>query len=90
VLDEAGRPAVQLFNPDRLHPTATLEVDDKGTHVIFTRAGGASGYLFLNNAGGSGLVLVDAQGVRRLEAVVAPDGTVRRNPNVARTCAHNG
>jgi hypothetical protein len=79
-LDEADRPAVQLFNPNPAAPTATLQIDDKGAHVKFDRAGGASSYVFLNNAGASGIVLSDAQGVRQLEAVVAPDGTVRRIP----------
>ena len=54
LLDSTGRPAVKLANPDLKGPTAVLEVDDKGTHVLFDRPGGASSYLFLNNAGASG------------------------------------
>jgi hypothetical protein len=76
-LDEAGRPSVRLGNPDAAGPTAVLEIDDKGAHVKFDRPGGGSSYLFLNNAGGSGVVLVDTKGARRLDALVAPDGTAR-------------
>jgi hypothetical protein len=74
-LDTAGRPAVRLSNPDVGAPTAALEVDDKGAHVTFNRPGGASSYLFLNNAGASGVALLDTKGVRRFAALVAPDGT---------------
>jgi hypothetical protein len=76
-LDAAGRAAVKLSNSDPSGPTATLEVVDSGTHVKFTRAGGAAGYLFLNNAGGSGVALIDGQGVRRLMALAPADGNVR-------------
>jgi hypothetical protein len=73
-LDEAGRPSVSLANPDSNGPTATLAVDDKGAHVRFDRPGGASSYVYLNNAGGSGVVLIDTRGVRRLQATVDADG----------------
>lgn len=75
-LDAAGRPAIRLANPSPTSPTASLEIDDKGAHVKFDRPGGASSYVFLNNAGGSGLVLIDAKGVRKASLVLAPDGTV--------------
>ncbi len=75
-LDAAGRPAVTLVNPLGLGPTAALEIDDKGAHVKLDRPGGASAYLFLNDAGASGLVLIDAAGKRRLNAIVAADGAV--------------
>jgi hypothetical protein len=76
-LDADGRPAVRLANPDADGPTATFEIDDKGAHIKFDRPGGASSYLFLNNAGGSGIVLFDARGIRRLNAVIGPDGAAR-------------
>jgi hypothetical protein len=76
-LDEVGRPSVSLVNPDPNGPTATLAVDDKGAHVKFDRPGGASSYLFLNNAGESGVVLIDTKGVRRLQATVDADGTTQ-------------
>jgi hypothetical protein len=79
-LDAAGRPAVTLTNPDAAGPTAALEVDDKGAHVKFDRPGGASSYVFLNNAGVSGIVLIDAKGVRRLSAMVDASG----NPIIQR------
>jgi hypothetical protein len=74
-LDAAGRPMVTLTNPLSSGPTATLEIDDKGAHAKFDRPGGASAYLFLNNAGGSGVVLIDPTGKRRLDATVTADGT---------------
>jgi len=76
-LDVDGRPAVSLSNPNPAWPTAALEIDAKGAHVKFDRPGGASAYLFLNNAGGSGVVLVDPAGKRKLDAVVTADGTSR-------------
>jgi hypothetical protein len=76
-LDSSGHPSMRLDNPDAEGPTAVLEVDDKGAHVKFDRPGGGSSYLFLNNAGGSGVVLVDTKGARRLDALVAPDGTAK-------------
>jgi len=77
LLDSTGHPAVQLANPDLTGPTAALAVDDKGTHVKFDRPGGASSYLFLNNAGESGVVFVDANGVRRLNVLVGPDNDAK-------------
>jgi len=76
-LDADGHPAIKLANADSNGPSATLEIDDKGAHVKFDGQGGASSYLFLNNSGGSGIVLFDARGIRRLNAVVAPDGTAK-------------
>jgi hypothetical protein len=57
-----------------LQPSAALEVDDKGVHVRFDRPAGGASYVFLNNEGASGVVLIDTNGVRRLEAVLAPNG----------------
>ncbi|TWB45005.1 hypothetical protein FBZ98_1167 [Rhizobium sp. ERR 922] len=74
-LDAADRPRLTLSNPDPALPTAALEIDDKGAHVKFDRPGGASSYLFLNNAGGSGVVLIDITGKRRVDATVAADGS---------------
>jgi hypothetical protein len=45
--------------------------------VKFDRPGGASSYLFLNNAGESGVVFVDANGVRRLNVLVGPDNDAK-------------
>lgn len=75
-LDAQGRPAIRLANPAPGAPTASLEIDDKGAHVKFDRPGGASSYVFLNNAGGSGMVLIDAAGQRKAGIVLAPNGTL--------------
>jgi hypothetical protein len=69
-----GLAAVRLGNPDPNGPSASFEIDAKGAHMRFDRPDGASSYLFLNNAGASGVVLIDNHGVRRLNAVVGADG----------------
>jgi hypothetical protein len=74
-LDDSGRPSLRLRNPNANGPVSAIEIDANGAHVKFDRPGGASSYLFLNNSGGSGVVLVDSKGVRRLEALVAADGS---------------
>jgi hypothetical protein len=76
-LDSAGRPAMKLSNPDAAGPTATLEVVETGTHVKFVRPDGGTSYLFLNNAGGSGVVLIDTKGVRRIVVLVTADGAAK-------------
>ena len=75
--DAGGHPAVKLANPDLRGPTAALAVDEKGTHVKSDRPGGASSYLFLNNVGESGVVFDDANGMRRLNILVGPDGDAK-------------
>jgi len=80
-LNGDGRPSLALSNVESNGPMATLEIDDKGAHIKFDREGGASTYLFLNNAGGSGVVFYDAEGERRLSLVVADDGKISISPN---------
>ena len=74
-LDATGHPAITLNNPDG-GSTASLAVDPKGAHVKFDRPGGASSYLFLNDEGVSGVVLLDSSGQRRYEVLVNADGSV--------------
>ena len=73
-VDAAGYGAIHLINPNPSGPVASLEIDNKGTHVKFDRPGGASSYLFLNNSGGSGAVFLDPAGVRKLVLTVSPSG----------------
>ncbi|OAN59895.1 hypothetical protein A7X12_01985 [Sphingomonas sp. TDK1] len=75
-LDGNDRPSIKLANPEPGAPTAVIEIDDKGAHVKFDRAGGASSYLFLNNAGTSGVVLIDGAGFRRASVLLGADGKV--------------
>ncbi|WCK69501.1 hypothetical protein [Agrobacterium tumefaciens] len=79
-LEGDGRPSLSLNNLSSDGPTAILEIDDKGAHIKFDCEGGASSYLFLNNAGGSGVVFYDAQGERRLSLVVGADGKIAISP----------
>ncbi len=74
-LDAGGYASIKLKNPNAGGATATLEIDDKGTHVKFDRPGGASSYLFLNNVGESGVVFLDANGERKLDLLVTSAGT---------------
>ena len=73
----SGHAALSLNAVAADQPNAVLEIDDKGTHVKFTRKGGASAYLFLNNEGVSGLVLLDKQGKRRFNVLVPEEGPVQ-------------
>lgn len=73
-LDGEDRPSIRLANPDAGGPDASVEIDDKGAHVKFDKPGGASAYLFLNNVGTSGVVLIDGKGARRASAVLSGDG----------------
>lgn len=79
-VDDQGYSAIHLSNPAASGPIAALEIDDKGAHVKFDRPGAASSYLFLNNSGGSGVVLVDAMGHRKLDVMVTSSGetSIRR------------
>jgi hypothetical protein len=65
-LDGNGNPSVQLHNPNG-GASAILEIDDKGTHLKMDHPGGASIYLFMNNASVSGLVFEDQNGTKRYE-----------------------
>jgi hypothetical protein len=73
-LDPVGHASLKLSNPDAKLPTASIEIDDKGAHVKFDKPGGASSYLFLNNAGESGVVLIDKSGARRLDILLPTNG----------------
>ena len=73
-LNASGYGSIQITNPNESSPVASLAVDDKGAHVKFDRPGGASSYLFLNNAGESGAVFLDSSGKRSLDLLVTPSG----------------
>jgi hypothetical protein len=73
-LDSGGHASLKLSNPDAKLPTASIEIDDKGAHVKFDKPGSASSYLFLNNAGESGVVLIDKSGARRLAILLPTNG----------------
>jgi hypothetical protein len=74
-MDETNHPSIVLRNPDG-GSTASLAVDPKGAHVKFDRPGGASSYLFLNDEGVSGVVLLDTSGKRRYELLLDADSSV--------------
>jgi hypothetical protein len=76
-LDAEGRASLHLGNSNDSGPTAVIEVVQTGTHVKFMRPAGGASYLFLNNAGGSGVVLIDTNGKRRVQILAPADGSVK-------------
>jgi hypothetical protein len=74
-LDDSSYPSIALMNPVG-GSSASLAVDPKGAHVKFDRPGGASSYLFLNDEGVSGVVLLDKSGKRRYELLLNADSSV--------------
>ena len=82
VMDDAALSSVTLNNP-KSGPHVSLAVDAKGGHVKFDGPDGASSYLFLNNEGTSGLVLIDGTGTRRYSVLVGADGKVVESKNVS-------
>jgi len=58
---------------DPAQPTAALEIDDKG-HTCGSTSPPAAPAISLNNTGVSGVVLIDANKVRRAEVVLDPTG----------------
>lgn len=57
-----------------------LELDPKGSHLKFDHQQGASSYLFLNNQGISGLVMVDVKQQRKFAATVNEQGELNFEP----------
>ncbi len=78
MLDDAALPSVTLRNPQG-GSGASLAVDAKGAHVKFDRPGGASSYLFLNDRGTSGIVLLDGTGKRRYSILVDAAGALKES-----------
>jgi len=76
-LNASGYGSIQITNPNESSPVASLAVDDKGAHVKFDRPGGASSYLFLNNAGESGAVFLNGSEKRSLDLLVTPTGATK-------------
>ena len=75
-LDSRGWPRVLLSSGERSKPTAVLEVDDKGTHVLFDSPEKGQSYLFQKDDGTAGVVLGHAAGRHRSEMKLSPDRTV--------------
>ena len=71
-----GWPRVFLSSSDPAKPTAVLEVDDKGTHVLFDSPGKEQAYLFQKDDGTAGVILGNAAGRHRGEMRLSADGNV--------------
>lgn len=78
-MTEDGFPKIELSSvPDQLN--VKLEIDPKGSHIKFDHQQGASCYLFLNNAGVSGLVMTDAQQQRKFAVTINEQGELKMEP----------
>ena len=75
-LDAKGQPRVFLSSSDPTKPTAVVEVDEKGTHILFDAPGKEQTYLFQKDDGTAGIVLGNAGGRHRGEIKLSPDGRV--------------
>jgi hypothetical protein len=75
-VDAKGWPRMSLSSGEASKPSAVLEVDDKGTHVLFDAQGKEQTYLFQKDDGTAGVVLGNAAGRHRGEMKLSPDGTV--------------
>lgn len=75
-LDAKGQPRVFLSSSDPTKPTAVVEVDDKGTHILFDSPGKEQTYLFQKDDGTAGVVLGNAAGRHRGQMMLSPDGHV--------------
>lgn len=79
-MDELGFSKIQLTSALEPLINVKLELDPKGSHLKFDHQNGASNYLFLNNQGTSGLVMLDAQQQRKFAATVDEQGGVKVEP----------
>ena len=75
-IDASGWPRLFLSSGTSSKPSAVLEVDDKGTHVLFDAPGNQQTYLFQKDDGTAGVVLGNAAGRHRAEMKLSPDGSV--------------
>lgn len=76
-LDQVGFSKIQLASIAEPLLNVKLEMDPKGSHIKFDHQNGASNYLFLNNQGASGLVMLDAQQQRKFAATVSEQGVLK-------------
>jgi hypothetical protein len=75
-VDDHGQPRIALASPDRSKPKAVLEVDDKGTHVLFEAPDGKQSYLFQKDDGTTGVVLGNSGGRHRGEMLLSSNGQI--------------
>ncbi len=79
-MDELGFSKIQLTSAPEPLINVKLELDPKGSHIKFDHQNGASNYLFLNNQGVSGLVMLDTQQQRKFAVTVDEQGRVKVEP----------
>lgn len=75
-LDAKGQPRVFLSSSDPTKPTAVVEVDEKGTHILFDAPGKDQTYLFQKDDGTAGVVFGNNAGRHRGEMKLSPDGRI--------------
>lgn len=79
-LGEEGYPSIQLLPVSGQLINIKLEMDSKGAHLKFDHEQGSSCYVFLNNGGTSGMVMLDAEKQRRFTASVTAQGDLHLEP----------
>lgn len=77
VVNDAGFPQVLLYGQAGKPPTLKAECDANGGHVWLAGEGKQESYLFLKNTGATGVVLINAQGVRQAELMISAEGEPR-------------
>ncbi|MBJ9985602.1 hypothetical protein IAE19_09125 [Acinetobacter sp. S40] len=80
ILGEEGYPSIQLLPISDQLLNVKLEMDSKGAHLKFDHEQGSSCYVFLNNVGTSGMVMLDAKKQRRFTASVTAQGDLHLEP----------
>lgn len=73
-LGDKGNPQVALHDGVNALPNLVIESDAKGSHVLLRASDERQTYVFLKNAGASGLVLVGERGLRQADFLLGPDG----------------
>lgn len=69
-VDDLGFSALKLYDPSTQIVKVEISLDDKGSHCWMAGENKQQSYIFLKKTGASGLVLIDRDGVRRLEAMI--------------------
>ena len=72
--DDQGCSAVQIHDKEGASPRVDISVDAIGCHVLLASPAKQQSYLFLKDTGATGLVLTDAEGTRRAQFMLSPEG----------------
>ena len=65
---------MQIHDKEGASPRVDISVDAIGCHVLLASPAKQQSYLFLKDTGATGLVLTDAEGTRRAQFMLSPEG----------------